>query len=435
MSPLRRDNIGTRGQIDKSVDLPSVFRAVPAGKLACLCIVLCLCSGAVDGSGRPNDEFRGLWVARHWLMNREKVMLAVRTAVDGRMNALLAQVRGRGDAFYLSRVVPRADSLSGTEFDPLALLVEEGYRAGLEVHAWVNMYLTWHPTERRPESTRHIFLRHPEWFMRSADGIDMGRVELDGVDLVKRGVEGRYLSPGNSGVRTHLLKVIEEIVEKYDIDGIHMDYVRYPNIHYDYHPAVRAEFTRRIGLDPTESKDSKREPGGETDVTDVRQVWEKWRSEQVSVLVGQVHELIARLKPAVKLSAAVKPDIGSAYSQYGQDWIGWTNGGFVDFVVPMFYVGSTAEIELQMTVARKRVKKGSLYAGIGLWNQEAGDTAAQIDIARRVGFQGVVLYSVDGFVQQHGLMGELRKGPFREPSARPKPKSKEEGTCAETQAR
>ena len=361
-------------------------------------------------------------------------MRAVRTAVDGRLNALLVQVRGRGDSFYRSRLVPRAESLSESEFDPLALLVEEGHRAGLEVHAWVNMYLTWHPTERRPKSTRHIFLRHPEWFMRSIDGIDMGRVKLHAVDLVKRGVAGRYLSPGNPEVRTHLLKVIDEIVEKYDIDGIHMDYVRYPNIHYDYHPSVMAEFIRRFGLDPTESKDNKREPGGESDATDVREVWEKWRIEQVSMLVGQVHELIARLKPAVRLSAAVKPDIKSAYTQYGQDWIGWSNRGLVDFVVPMFYVGSTAEIELQMTEARKRVKNGSLYAGIGLFNQEADDTVAQIDIARRAGFQGVVLYSVDGFVEQKGLMGELREGPFREPSVRQKPKSKEEGTCAEAQA-
>ncbi len=362
-------------------------------------------------------------------------MRAVRTAVDGRLNALLVQVRGRGDSFYRSRVVPRAESLSESEFDPLALLVEEGHRAGLEVHAWVNMYLTWHPTERRPESTRHIFLRHPEWFMRSIDGIDMGRVKLHGVDLVKRGVDGRYLSPGNPKVRTHLLKVILEIVEKYDIDGIHMDYVRYPNFHYDYNPAVTTEFTKRYGIGPAEWKVVKGEPGGETDVTDVREVWEEWRSEQVSMLVGQVHELIARLKPAVRLSAAVKPDIKSAYTQYGQDWIGWSNRGLVDFVVPMFYVGSRAEIELQMTEARKRVKNGSLYAGIGLWNQEADDTVAQIDIARRAGFQGVVLYSVDGFVEQKGLMGELREGPFREPSARPKPKSKEEGICAETQAR
>ena len=435
MSRLRRDNIGTIGQIDDSVDLPFVFTPVIAGILACLCLVFCLFTGSVDGSGGPDDEFRGLWVVRYSLTDREKVMRAVRTAVDGRLNALLVQVRGRGDSFYRSRVAPRADSLSESDFDPLAVLVEEGHRAGLEVHAWVNVYLTWHPTEQRPESSRHIFLRHPEWFMRSIDGIDMGRLELDGVDLVKRGVEGRYLSPGNPEVRIHLLEVIEEIVENYDIDGIHLDYVRYPNIHYDYNPAVRAEFTRRFGFDPVELKSAKTAPGCESNVTDARTVWEKWRGEQVSVLVGQVHELIARMKPDVRLSAAVKPDIESAYTQYGQDWIGWSNEGLLDFVVPMFYVGSTAQIEAQMTEARKRVKEGRLYAGIGLFNQEAGETVAQIDIARRSGFQGVVLFSVDGFVQQHDLMGELTRGPFREPSVRPAPNAKEEGTRAETQAR
>ena len=419
MSPLRSDKIGTRGQIDRPVDLPFVFRAVSGGKLVCLWLALCFCCGAAYASGRPNVEFRGLWVVRHWLTDREQAMRVVRIAVDAGMNAILVQVRGRGDAFYRSRLVPRAESLTDPEFDPLALLVAEGHRAGLEVHAWVNMYLTWKPTEQRPASPRHVFLRHPEWFMRSADGIDMGRVALDGVDLVKRGVEGRFLSPGNPEVRDHLLRVIEEIVDEYDIDGIHMDYVRYPNIHYDYNPAVSDAFKARYGFDPAGRKDNEPGAGAAAGVNDGGKLWHKWRSEQVSLLVGRVREAIARLKPRVRLSAAVKPDIDSAYTQYGQDWIGWSNEGLVDFLVPMFYKGSAAEIERQMTAARKRVRKGSLYAGIGIWNQNADATVDQIEIARREGLQGVVLFSVDGFVQQKGLIGTLRGGPFRVPSARP----------------
>ena len=435
MSPLRRDNIGTRGQIDRSVDLPFVFRGFPRERLVCLFLAFCFWSGAADASGRTNEEFRGLWVVRHWLTDREQAMRAVQIAVDARLNALFVQVRGRGDAFYRSRLVPRSESLPDPEFDPLALLVEEGHRAGLEVHAWVNMYLTWKPTEQRPASPLHIFLRHPEWFMRSIDGVDMGRVALDGIDLVKRGVTGRFLSPGNPDVRAHLLRVIEEIVDEYDVDGIHMDYVRYPNIHYDYNPAVSDAFKARYGFDPAAGKDNEAGAGAGPDVTDVRKLWHQWRSEQVTLLVGQVREAIARLKPAVRLSAAVKPDMESAYMQYGQDWIGWSNGGLVDFVVPMFYRGSAEKIERQMTEARTRVNKGSLYAGIGVWNQSADDTVAQIEIARRKGLQGVVLFSVDGFVEQKGLTGELQEGPFRAQSAVPEAKVKEEDTRAETQAR
>ncbi len=430
MNPLRRDNFVTRGQIDRPVDLPSLFPVFLRRILVCLCLALGFGSGSADASGRSQEEFRGLWVVRHWLKNREQAMRAVRMAVDARLNALLVQVRGRGDAFYRSRLVPRSESLSDPDFDPLALLVEEGHRAGLEVHAWVNIFLTWKPTEQRPASPRHVYLQHPEWFMRSADGIDMGRVALDGVDLVERGVTGRFLSPGVPEVRAHLLRVIEEIVDEYDIDGIHMDYVRYPNIHYDYSPAVNEAFRARYGLDPAGRNDNEAGAGAGADATDVRKLWHRWRSEQVSLLVGQARDAIARLKPAVRLSAAVKPDIESAYTQYGQDWIAWSNRGLVDFVVPMFYEGSTQEIERQMAEARKRVKKAGLYAGIGVWNQNADETVAQIEIARVRGFQGVVLFSADGFVQQEGLTGELHKGPFRAPSAL----LKEEDPRAETQA-
>ena len=431
MSPFRRDKHGTRGQIDRPVDLPFVFRAFPRERLVRLFAALCFWFVAAEASGRSNEEFRGLWVVRHWLTDREQAMRAVRIAADARLNALLVQVRGRGDAFYRSRLAPRSESLSDPEFDPLALLVEEGHRAGLEVHAWVNVYLTWKPTRQRPASPRHVFLRHPEWFMRSADGIDMGRVALDGVDLVKRGVTGRFLSPGNPDVRAHLLEVIDEILDRYDVDGIHMDYVRYPNIHYDYHPAVVDAFRTRYGFDPAGRTGGEADAGADTVATVARNLWHQWRSEQVSLLVGQVREAIARLKPAVRLSAAVKPEVESAYMQYGQDWTGWSNGGLVDFVAPMFYKGTAEEIERQMTEARKRVKKGRLYAGIGVWNQDADETVTQIEIARRTGFQGVVLFSADGFVRQKGLAGKLREGPFRAPSNL----LKVEDTRVETQTR
>ena len=374
---------------------------------------------------------------RHALTSKDQVSRVVRTAVQGRFNALLVQVRGRGDAYYRSQGEPQAEELPEEDlgFDPLAEIITQARSAGLEVHAWVNVYLAWHPTPRLPRSATHVLARHPEWFMVSADGIDMGQGDLEGIDLVKRGVEGRYLSPGVPEVRGYLLEVFEEILQRYDVDGIHLDYVRYPNIHYDYNLISRAEFSRRYHFDPLNLVATNTKRTVPVDLAQGRKVWEKWRTDQVTLLVEGVHRLIARVKPRVKLSAAVKPDVEVAYRQHGQDWIRWINQQMVDFVVPMFYTGSTEQIGVQMKTVQQYVKKGHLYAGIGAYNQSPLATVAQVEQVRRMGLKGIVLYSYDSLIEQPNALDLLREGLFETTSVVPKMMWKQGGKGAETKTR
>jgi uncharacterized lipoprotein YddW (UPF0748 family) len=335
----------------------------------------------------------------------------------------MVQVRGRADAYYTSRLAPRAEDVEASQddFDPLACAIDLGRTAGLEVHAWINLFLAWNPTRRPPESPDHVLTRHPEWFMGSSDGIDMGRLDLDGVNLVRRGVEGRYLSPAVPEVREHLVEVVAEIVRGYDVDGVHLDYVRYPNRHYDFGLLSRAAFVRQFRLDPlTLAGDVEEAQHSDRDRIRMQVHWQRWRTEQVSKQVEAIRAELNELAPWVKLSAAVKPDFEDAYYENGQDWIGWINRGIVDFVVPMFYVGSTREIEGQIKEARKYVKKGHLYAGIGVWNQPPSETVAQIEVARRLALQGVALFSYDSLIGGPEILDRLREGAFGRPSRIPR---------------
>ncbi len=423
----------TKGQSDRKVGLPSFF--------SCSVLALagfCLSLGGFTLSAETAEEFRGMWVVRHALTSPERIRKVVDTARRAHFNVLLVQVRGRGDAYYQSRLAPAGEDLpvDDPDFDPLALVVREAHRAGLEVHAWVNLYLTWNPTKRLPRSPRHVLLQHPEWFMTSADGVDMGRMDLDGVDLMRRGVAGRYLSPGIPEVRAYLTRVVEEIVRGYDIDGLHLDYARYPNVHYDYNLISRKEFVRRYRFDPLslvnrEGEDLKRDDQREG----LKRVWARWRTDQVSLQVEEIRGLLARLKPWIKLSAAVKPDFVMAYHQYGQDWIGWMNKQMVDFVVPMLYVGSTEEIGRQIREIRKYVKRGHLYAGVGVWNQSPLKTVAQVEQARRLGLKGVALFSYDSLIEKPEALERLRKRSFRMPSQIPRMGWKQERHGVKAQTR
>ena len=124
-------------------------------------------------------------------------------------------------------------------------------------------------------------------------------------------------------------------------------------------------------------------------------------------------------KPWVRLSAAVKPDPAAAYHQYGQDWIGWVNRGLLDFVVPMFYVGSTDEVSQQVRLAAGHVRRGHLYAGLGAYNQSVNESLSQIESVRRIGVPGVVIYSYASLANGVGLAGMLRSGLFAEGAAVP----------------
>jgi len=380
-------------------------------------------------------EFRGLWIVRHDLATPQQVVRAVADAGRFGFNAILVQVRGRGDALYHSRLVPRSELLAeaAQDFDPLRLTIQEARRVGVEVHAWVNVFLTWHPTSRRPASPKHLLLRRPEWFMVSSDGIDMGRPDLP--DLIQRGVEGRYLSPGVPEVRAHLAAVVEELLLNYDLDGVHLDYVRFPNKHYDYNLMARTGFVSRYRFDPLSVGAGALEERASDSASVRSRLWEAWRAEQVTATVKILHETVIAAKPRVRLSAAVKPDPAVAYRQYGQDWVRWVNGGLVDFVVPMFYVGTTDEVSGQVLAAVGYVREGHLYAGLGAYNQSGYETLSQIESVRRIGVPGLVIYSYASLVDGAGFGSLLRASLFAEAAVVPPMEWKPEGGCGEAKAR
>ncbi len=106
-----------------------------------------------------------MWIQRGSLATPAGILAAVDMAKAGEFNTLIVQVRGRGDAFYDSRYEPRPPLLAKqpSTFDPLALMLERAHRAGLKVHAWVNVNLI---SEAEPPSNRkHIVYLHPEWLM------------------------------------------------------------------------------------------------------------------------------------------------------------------------------------------------------------------------------------------------------------------------------
>ncbi len=346
-------------------------------------------------------EIRALWVVKDALYSPASVLQMIEVAQENEFNLILVQVRSRGDAYYRSELVPLAEAIQQSqnpEFDPLQLTVEQGHRAGLQVHVWVNTLILW-SSSSPPVDPTHIFHLHPEWFACS--------------DGSRTNSEGIYLSPELPQVKGHLLSVIEEIVENYPIDGLHLDYVRYPNNSYDYNLMARTRFMQRYAIDPlglAQGSERLADLFGAVGIDNLSEKRLAWRAEQVTDLVGAIHDLISSENPGVALSAAVKPDMHEAYRNYGQDWTEWANRGLVDFVIPMAYSQNTETVVQQVEQAVKTVGHERLYAGIGTYNKPISETLRQIQTIETLGVKGICLFSYNSLQKQPGSFEELRGG-------------------------
>lgn len=356
-------------------------------------------------------EVRGLWVVRTTLTTPALVRAAVTQAEEGGFNTLLVQVRGRGDAYYDARWEPRAAVLADEpDFDPLAEVIRVAHARGMAVHAWVNTHLVW-SGRARPEDPAHLVNAHPGWLAvpRALAGrlFDVDPSEPRFTEALLRWtadnrgtVEGLFSSPSNPEVQRHVRDIWMDLAGRYDLDGIHFDYIRYPSSEFDYArgalerfhawAASRVPVTRRADLDATWRSD----PVAYADA--LPQLWDDFRRAQITELVATVHDEVKALRPRLVVSAAVFADEADAYDNRFQDWPTWLERGLVDVVAPMAYTTEddrfTEEIRAAAAAAAGRER---LWAGIGAWVNGYDGTLAKIDIARRLGAGGVILFSYD----------------------------------------
>src|SRR4029450_1885479 len=232
--------------------LRGTLMLVAAAMLAGLAVVL---PPSVHASAaEPTRETRALWVLRTSLTSPESIATMVQTARSSGFNTLLVQVRARGDAYFSSTLEPRADDLrrQPASFDPLAAVLSAAHAVDLKVQAWINVNFISSAAEL-PLASTHLVLRHPEWLMVPRDLVqDLARVDETSPGYVGKiarwtrtqstGVEGLYASPIVPEATDHLTNVVRDLVSRYDVDGVHLDYARYPSERFDYSRCAIREF-------------------------------------------------------------------------------------------------------------------------------------------------------------------------------------------------
>jgi len=359
-------------------------------------------------------ETRALWVLRTSLTSPQSITALVRRARDNGFNTLLVQVRGRGDAYYRGALEPMpADLLrQPSTFDPLATVISAARGAGLRVHAWVNINLV-SSAVQLPSSRAHLVHRHPEWLMVPRDiAQELAAVPVDSPAYVGKlarwtrsqsaDVEGLYSSPAVPAAQAHAEAVVRDLARRYDLAGIHLDYARYPTERFDYSRSAIAQFraTLRPSLDPQRRKavDAEQSVDLFAYPDAFPEEWRAFRVARMTALVARLSAAVKAERPSALVSVAAAPDRAEALSHRLQDWGAWLAEGLVDAVAPMAYTQEPERFAEQIAAARSAAGTRVVWAGIGAYRLSPEQTIRNIQTARRLGADGIVLFSYDSLI-------------------------------------
>lgn len=353
-----------------------------------LLTILCL---AAHLPAQSSPQVKGLWVVRHNLREPAAIDSVLSCAARLGFTDLFIQVRGRGDAYYHSRYEPLAEGVA-KGFDPLAYLIERARPYHLRLHAWINVFYLW-SSPQAPLDSSHVVRQNPDWMV-----YPLAQAHADSTAGAPYSAEGVYSSPLIDAVQKHLLEVVADILEHYHLNGLHLDYLRYPDSDADFNPQVRKKFRDRYVLDPLLFNQHPEKFAEQYGPVGYELFYRRWKdflrdglSDFVRKLATQVHYRF----PRIILSAAVKPDIASANLRFYQEWDRWLKNGWIDWAIPMNYTPRNDLFTRRLAQVLEVCDPGKVLVGVSLYNQTAASAMTKIQEVQNCPVVGYVLFSYD----------------------------------------
>jgi uncharacterized lipoprotein YddW (UPF0748 family) len=332
---LADDKIGHFGRVRPYLGLIPVILLIFVN-LGCSC-----------SNSKPPQELRAIWVQARVTNTPEEADAMLDRVVRGRFNTILYCV-GSGTVYYDSALLTPSQYVT-SEYDPLAYVVKQGHARGLKVQAW------WCPGVAPHASAFRN--RNPGWDIADVEGIP---------------ADYHWLNFSLPEVRQFVGDVVLEIAENYDVDGVHLDYIRYP-------PPP---------------------PYNEVDCRDF------FSPDDVPITVQGAYQRLKAVRPDVELTAAVGGSLGGSVGIM-QNWADWLAGDYIDRVMPMAYLDpdmtyirpdSNKTLEHNLREWRELTRLERIAPGlmVQLRDNSAAKTPeefmAQIELCRTYGFSDVAVF-------------------------------------------
>jgi uncharacterized lipoprotein YddW (UPF0748 family) len=293
---------------------------------------------------------RAMWVTRFDYNRPEDIDKIILNCKSAGIDTILFQVRGNGTAAYRSSYEPWSAEYGGADpgFDPLAHAIEMAHAEGLRLFAWVNVMPGWGYSKEAPADAKQLYNKHPDWFWYDQKG---NRQPLTDKFYVS-------LNPCLPEVRDYIVDVLRDIVGRYSIDGLHLDYMRFPNetpegvektpgVDYPRDKRTLALFTGETGKTPDADK----------------KAWDTWRTTQVTTLLRDIRLMVNTTRPRCELSAAVGALPETALSHF-QDSRTWMKDHLLDAVYPMNYTADMKDFDSRVGTWKALADRSEVVMGV-----------------------------------------------------------------------
>jgi uncharacterized lipoprotein YddW (UPF0748 family) len=298
---------------------------------------------------------------------------SIRLLADNGFTDIQPNMLWGGSAYYASSVLPVArEAAPGAKGDQIAQCLAACRKYGVRCHVWkVNWNLGWTAPKDFVERMRKE-----------------GRLQ---VDLGGKGVD--WLCPSHPDNRKLEIDSMVEVATKYEVDGIHFDYIRYPGPECCFCPGCRQRFEELLGRKVPNWPQDTQKPG------ETREKWLEFRRSNITAVVAAVSEAARKARPKIQISAAVFPSWATARDAEGQDWKTWCDKGYLDFVCPMDYTEHTGLFAGQVDQQAKWAGKVPCYPGIGLscWKDRTDifKLFEHIEVTRRAKTGGFTIFDYE----------------------------------------
>ena len=335
---------------------------------------------------RPQaGEFRAFWCHSAFGVDGMGWDEAIRRLAEAGFTAIFPNMLWGGVAYYPSKVLPVAPEVA-TRGDQIAACLAACRKYGVEVHVWKVNFNAGH----------RVAAPFLERLRRE------GRLQASA-----KGKEEPWLCPSHPENQALEVASMVEVARDYEVDGVHFDYIRYPDGDHCFCAGCRVRFGKSVGA-AIERWPADALAGGRW-----RTQWLEWRRSNITAVVRAVREQTRVVKPTLKVSAAVFRNWSTDRDGVGQDWKLWCDRGWLDFVCPMDYTGSDRQFETWVAMQQDWAGRTPVYPGIGVSSSTSrlpvDQVIGQIEITRRHATRGFILFNY-GPVESRDLVPLLGLG-------------------------
>ncbi|MGP3779768.1 glycoside hydrolase family 10 protein [Halanaerobium saccharolyticum] len=304
------------------------------------------------------------------LKGRAGVEAFLDLAAEANFNAIFPETFYKGMTVVpTSELMVQDPGFKSWQEDPLQVLIEAAEKRGIEVHAWV-----WVFNENTAGKPGRILRENPDWANKNKAG-----------EIVSYH-NSSWLSPANSEVKKYLQQRYQYLVKNYDLDGINLDYIRFPEEFrgsFGYDNSTVEAFKDKHNLDPFKIESGSRDAA----------LWNQFRENLITEMVRESAEIMRQLDPELLISADVIPGREEARFRALQNWSLWLEEGYLDFVLPMTYTENLfSELSSWIKEDREIIKK-PLYAGISVFKLSSAQVVEQMREINKINPNGFSLFA------------------------------------------